>query len=78
MQHFPSLSALYTPRPMSGETAAAVLTTAYASGADDDSAALADLFAGLGARIGEPQSDRAAELSAAFLGTARTAAAQLS
>ncbi|MET9392430.1 hypothetical protein ABZY20_18865 [Streptomyces sp. NPDC006624] len=76
MQHFPTLSALYTPRPMSGASAAAVLSTAFA-GEDD---ALADLLASLGAQadIPQPRSSAAAELHAALLDKGRETAARLS
>jgi hypothetical protein len=79
MQHFPALPALHTPR-LSGPQAASALTLAFASGGDDDSAALADLFANLGAQADsdQPRSAAAAELHAALLGQGRKAAAQLS
>ena len=79
MQHFPALPTLHTPR-LTGTQAANVLTMAHASGTDDESTALADLFASLGAQAdsSEPRSSAAAELHAALLTTAGQTAARLS
>lgn len=79
MQHFPALPTLHTPS-LTGSAAANVLSMAHATDGSDDSVALADLFASLGAQADrtEPRSDAAAELHAAFLTSAGQTAARLS
>ena len=79
MAYFPAPIALHTPR-LTGSAAANVLTMAHASGTDDDSVALAGLYASLGAQADsdQPRSERAAELHAAFLTSAGRTAARLS
>ncbi|MFD8519350.1 hypothetical protein ACFV2D_04935 [Streptomyces capillispiralis] len=70
---FPNIGDVYTTRPaLTGAQSADVLSLAFAPGGDDDSAALADLFANLGSRVDSsaPRSAAAAELHAAFLSTA--------
>lgn len=80
MQHFPALPALHTTPRLTGAAAANVLTMAHAAGTDDDSVALAGLFASLGAQADsdQPRSAAAAELHAALLDTASRTAARLS
>lgn len=74
MTHIPALHDRYT-RTLTGADAAGVLTMAYAQ----DDAALADLFADLGARADREQpSPAAAELCAALRDAARQTAARLS
>jgi hypothetical protein len=76
MTHIPALHGIYTRPALSGAEAAGVLTTAHAQ----DNAALADLFANLGAQIDQeqPRSAAAAELHAALLNKAGETAAWLS
>ncbi|MGW3022459.1 hypothetical protein [Streptomyces sp. NPDC001221] len=78
MTHIPAVHDHYT-RPLTGAQAANVLTMAHAAGDDDDSVALADLFASLGSRADQAQqSPAAACLSAALRDVARQTAARLS
>lgn len=80
MPYIPAMSALHTPR-LTGAEAASVLVMAHAAGDDDESRALADLFASLGARADEgPQGQRpeTVALSAALRDVARQTAAWLS
>lgn len=67
---FPSAEDVYTTRPaLTGAQSADVLSLAFAAGGGDDSAALADLFANLGAQADRPgpRSEAAADLHAALL-----------